>query len=73
MTTILILTILIPVVALTVVVVYRGERRTEHLSRVPMQIATSRRHPRRVRSAGPDAARIDVELDTLLLLRRDGG
>lgn len=62
MTTVIILSILIPVLAATVIVVYRSERRTAGLSRVPLS-----------RLAGPDARRVAAELDTLLLLRRDGG
>ncbi|NMO03102.1 hypothetical protein HH308_17960 [Gordonia sp. TBRC 11910] len=62
MTTVIILSILIPLVAATATIVYRVERRTQGISRVPLR-----------RLTGPDAGRIAAELDTLLLLRRDGG
>lgn len=73
MTTIVILTILIPAVTATMLIVYRSERRTAHLSRVPFHVASTRHGSRRKSTVGPDADRIDMELDTLLLLRRDGG
>ncbi|MFW0789471.1 hypothetical protein [Gordonia sp. CPCC 205333] len=62
MTIVIIVSVLVPVVVLTALIVYRTERRTERISRVPLS-----------RLAGPDAARVAVELDALLMMRRDGG
>ncbi|WP_040524521.1 hypothetical protein [Gordonia effusa] len=62
MTSVIIFSILVPLVVVTVVIVYRVERRTERISRVPLS-----------RLAGPDSVRVAAELDALLTMRRDGG
>lgn len=64
MTTILMLTVLLPVVIVAGLVVYRVERRTEHLPRIPLGFGS-------ISLDAPDAARLNSELDTLLLRRRD--
>lgn len=56
------------------VVVYRVERSTPHIDRIPLAhlVAPDQVHFRQRRGRGPDADRIDAELATLVARRRDG-
>ncbi|WAC57381.1 hypothetical protein [Gordonia sp. SL306] len=58
MNTILMITLLVVIVAPAVVFVYRADRKTSHLTRVPFGF-------------GPDSERIHDELVVLNLRRRD--